>query len=319
MRIALIGAGLLPIPPNGYGAIERHIAELAANLAESHSVHVVNRVFGSEYRFIPWALREVADLHADVIHTHTSAVGAAFSALREPVVHSCHNPAWTASSLDPLSRWGLLLDKQTARLASAFITTDPRTYQQVRAHGSRNLHLIHGAIDASKWKVSSLDSGYALSVGKIERKKGFHDVAPVNGFTYIVAGKSMGDTEYEERLRHLGVDLRLNPTNEEIRTLLERASIYVHPSRFDAFSVAVLEAMASGLPIVASPVCKDQVVPDVNGVLVQDSAYASHLKRLLQGGELRNLGDASRRLVEERFSWEVAIGRIVEVYRSVIR
>ncbi len=319
MNIAIVGAGLLPIPPTGYGAIEKHIDQLAGTLARGHDVHVVNRVVGSEYRFIPWALEELRRIDPDVIHTHTSAVGAALSHLRQPVVYSCHNPAWTAHRLDPMSRWGLFLDRGIARRASAFIATDPRTHERVRAYGARNLHLIHGAIDASRWKASSLDGGFALSVGKIERKKGYHEVLEGNGFRYVVAGKSVGEREYEDRLRGQGVELRLNPSNEEIRSLLERASVYVHPSRFDAFSVAVLEAMASGLPIVASPVSRDQVVRGVNGFLVSNGAYAAHVKNLLRGGDLHSFGQASRQLVEERFSWKITAKKILSVYRSVMR
>ncbi len=320
MRIALVGAGLLPIPPIGYGAVERHIWELSQHLARrGHEVHILNRVFGSEYRFIPWVLGQLRALKPEIVHVHTSALGAALSLLLDSVVFTSHNPAWTAEGLDLLSRWGLTLEKVVARRASAFITLDERTLERAQAYAAHP-YVVHGAIDASQWDVSSLDGGYALSVGKVDKRKGFHKFAEQRGdIPYIVAGKSVGDVAYENRLRDLGVQLELNPSDHRVRQLLSRASVYVHPSEFDAFSLAVLEAMASGLPVVASEVCREQVLDGVNGFLVEGDAYIEPVRRLAEDSVLRRrMGKKSRERVVRNFSWDAVGDSIIVVYQKVL-
>lgn len=320
MRIALLGAGILPIPPPEYGAVERHIHELRESLqGRGHDVDVLNRVFGSEYRFVPWAVRQVRRSRPDVVHAHTSAVGASLAMLLDSLVFTSHNPAWTAGTLDIQSRWGLALERFTARKAGAFIALDGRTMERVSPY-ARHLYVVHGAIDPSSWERSSLAGGYVLSVGKVEPRKGFHLVAGHrDGVEYVVAGKSVGERVYEENLRMLGVRLELDPSNERLQELYARASVYVHPSSFDAFSLAVLEAMASGLPVVASPVAREQVEEGVNGYLVSGDDYREPLRRLLEDEALRRrMGEASRRRVEERFSWDVAADKVIEVYESVV-
>ncbi len=320
MKIALVGAGLLPIPPPAYGAVERHIWELRKHLVRrGHKAMIVNKVIGSEYRFVPWAVRQLHQARPDIVHAHTSAVGAGLSLLFERLVFTSHNPAWTADRLDILSRWGLTLERLVARRASAFIALDTRTLERARRY-ARRPHVVHGAIDPASWEVGSLDGGYALSVGKVEPRKGFHRFAEQrDGTDYVVAGMSVGDRKYEERLRMLGVRLELSPSTERLRELYARASVYVHPSSFDAFSLAVLEAMASGLPVVASPVAREQVEEGVNGYLVAGENYQEPVRRLLEDATLRGrMGPASRRLVEERFSWDVAVDKILGVYESVV-
>ncbi len=85
MRIVLVGAGMAPIPPIDYGAVEKHIWNLAQALEKrGHHVRIVNRVFGpsskDEYRFALWAKKEVTREPWDVLHLHTPGVATIFSA-----------------------------------------------------------------------------------------------------------------------------------------------------------------------------------------------------------------------------------------------
>ncbi len=317
MKVALIGAGRHRIPPLKYGAVERHIWELS-NALSSRGIEaaIVNHNFGSEYRFIPWAMKQLQAIEPDIIHAHTSAVGASLCAFSKPLVFTSHNPAWSATDLNMKHRWGLGLERRIARHCSAFIALTEAAATQVAPY-TKNLHVIPGAIDHTQWETSSLDGGYALSVGKIDRRKGYHH-AVADGLPYIIAGKSIGDSQYERELRDLGFTLYLDPSNTRLRSLYRRASVFVHPSSFDVFSIAVLEAMASGLPIVASPVCRDQVIQNVNGFLVDDGDYAMRIARILKDkGQCSAMGSASRRLVEDRFSWDVIADKIVKVYKGI--
>jgi len=89
--------------------------------------------------------------------------------------------------------------------------------------------------------------------------------------------------------------------------------------------MVVLEAMAHGRPVVATPVggTGEVVVDGETGLLVPPrdaAALADALKRLLADGELRaRLGAAGRRRVAERFTAAEMERRVLEIYDEVAR
>ena len=114
---------------------------------------------------------------------------------------------------------------------------------------------------------------------------------------------------------------------EETRAIEEyyRASdIFVFPSRREGFGMALVEAMASGLPCIASrlPGATDEIITDhENGLLVEPHdvpALSGVLERLLRDTQLAaELGRAGRSSVEQRFSIEQTARRTLEAYRHV--
>ena len=68
----------------------------------------------------------------------------------------------------------------------------------------------------------------------------------------------------------LGDRLRLLGYRDDVAALLAAADIFVLPSRFEGLPMSVIEAMLTGLPVVATDVRgpREQVVPEVTGLLV---------------------------------------------------
>jgi glycosyltransferase involved in cell wall biosynthesis len=97
-------------------------------------------------------------------------------------------------------------------------------------------------------------------------------------------------------------------SREGIITLYQRADVFVLPSWAEGLPVAVLEAMASGLPVVASRVggVPDLVEDGVSGFLIpprDPSALAVALERLIVDPDSRSrMGRAARAKVESSFS-----------------
>jgi glycosyltransferase involved in cell wall biosynthesis len=90
------------------------------------------------------------------------------------------------------------------------------------------------------------------------------------------------------------------------------------PSRQEAFSVAILEAMTCCAPVVLSPECHIPEAAEAGaGVIVERTAAANapELVRLLSDPAARiSMGAAGRMLVEERYTWEKIASSLVEVY-----
>src|SRR6185436_2068004 len=94
----------------------------------------------------------------------------------------------------------------------------------------------------------------------------------------------------------------------DVPSVLVRADIYVQPSFQEGLPNSVLEAMAMGLPIVATRISgnEDVVVHEENGLLVpagDAEALAAALRRLMNDPLLAaRMGRRSRQMVEERFA-----------------
>jgi len=99
----------------------------------------------------------------------------------------------------------------------------------------------------------------------------------------------------------------------------------VHPSLCDSFPYAVLEAMACGLPVIASSVggIPKLVRDGKTGFLVEKANYqelALRIKQLLCDESLRQrMGKNSRKLVEDNYSLEVMGKKTLEVYQQVLQ
>lgn len=111
--------------------------------------------------------------------------------------------------------------------------------------------------------------------------------------------------------------------NHEVRELLHRSRVAVLPSRGEAMPMFVLEAMATGRPVVATPVgAVGETVGD-GGVIVpvdEVGALAQALSDVLVApGRAERLGKRARQRFETEFAPQVVLGRLAEVYESARR
>jgi glycosyltransferase involved in cell wall biosynthesis len=134
----------------------------------------------------------------------------------------------------------------------------------------------------------------------------------------------LGEGERRAALAALAEDLKVSLVLPGVQTdprpWLATATLYVHPSLSEGSSNAVMEAMAAGLPIVASDVGGTRELLDEAGVIVPP-ADADRLRdaiaRLLDApSERERLGGAARRRARERFSEEAVVGTTISVYKG---
>lgn len=110
---------------------------------------------------------------------------------------------------------------------------------------------------------------------------------------------------------------------DEKLTLFENADIFIYPSYHEGIPMAVLEAMASGLPIIATKVggLPDLVKDDINGVMVNPghpNELADAICFLLQNKTRRlEMGKNSRQFVVEKFNIDQHISKLTEIYSKV--
>ncbi|MDQ4130802.1 MAG: glycosyltransferase family 4 protein, partial [Actinomycetota bacterium] len=121
---------------------------------------------------------------------------------------------------------------------------------------------------------------------------------------------------------HSGLTLRGALPHAEVPDRYRSADVFVQPSIAEAFGLPCIEAMAAGLPVVASATggIVEAVRDGETGLLVErddPDALASALERLIADPDLRaSLGQAGRRRAVERFAWPRVVDRLLESYAA---
>ncbi len=177
---------------------------------------------------------------------------------------------------------------------------------------------------------------FVLSVGQIVRRKRHEDgiaafariAAERPDLHFLIAGRVV-DAGYAEELRRLAGDRGLESRisflgpRPDVMALMKRAECLLHCPESEAFGWVLLEAMAAGVPIVASAVGGiRQVLEDgKTGMLVPAGdveGLALAMRRLLDEPETaRSLVREALAVVRERYSAAAMVRRLAEVYRDV--
>jgi glycosyltransferase involved in cell wall biosynthesis len=295
----------------------------------------------------------------DIVHVHVPNMLAALAVVvaRLPgrvVVHwhsDVINKGWLGRLLRPLE-WLMLRRADTVIATSQAYADASLPLQRVREKvrvvpiGIEDTNVFDGdgpapgsatpAANAAAAQVDASTERIVLAVGRLVPYKGFEvliDAAPglPPGCRVVIVGSGDRRAELEARIAQRRVDDRVTLAgrldDESLRLLFQRATIFCLPSvsRAEAFGVVLLEAMAYGLPIIASDIAGSGV-PWVNrhgetglNVPVGDpAALAAAITQLLQAPErLARMRLASRRRFETEFTAAVATNRVLDLYAAL--
>jgi colanic acid/amylovoran biosynthesis glycosyltransferase len=233
----------------------------------------------------------------------------------------------------------LALKLRTARFAVTVTDYNSRWLRTLENGG--NLVRIYNGLDLGRFRPNSVpraEPPLLLGVGRLVEKKGFDDLVRACArlrergleFRCLIVGKGPAEEELRELAARLEVDDRLElagpSTREQLLALYRRASVVVAPcvvgrdGNRDGLPTVVLEAMALGVPVVATDVTgmREAVRDGETGLLVpqrQPEALASAIERVLAGrAEAERLAGAARELVAEEFD----LRRNVSVLRGLL-
>jgi glycosyltransferase involved in cell wall biosynthesis len=158
---------------------------------------------------------------------------------------------------------------------------------------------------------------YVLLVGSVERRKNPRaaaDAAAAVGLPLVAVGP-VRDAGLGRELERRGAQIRGYVTQEQLVELYRGAACLVMPSRYEGFGLPVLEAMASGTPVVAAP---DPALREVAGeaaVFVDPDRLAEGVRKALAERERLVAAGLDR---ARRFTWADTARRTVAVYRNVL-
>ncbi len=341
MRVVLVGSGVQPIPPTGYGAVERIIADLQAGLiAAGHSAVVVNQVrhrrMRDEYPFA-WALpRLLRDIPYDVLHAHSPVVANRLAGLGLPFVYTSHSRHWFYRE-QWSHRWGYWLERRAVRRAPATIALTETLAQTMRAVVPSThplpLTVIPFGVDAGRYAPAwdRRDGRHALGVGVVAPFKRWELAAQAlrgTGITLRIAGPTPSP-QYAASVRAAGdsVELLGEVDDATVRTLFAESDLLVHPSGVEVLSATVLQGLAAGLPVLGGSAVRGVVTDGVDGWALDDASAGPFVAALRERAvalardpaRRRAIGDAARATALDRYAWPKIVEAHVGVYRPVAR
>lgn len=288
-------------------------------------------------------IRRLADrLHPDIVQINSSKAGAlarlglVFSGL--PVVFTAHGWAFAA-------RRGvrgvatLAVERIVAPLTSAIVCVsdwDRSIALERRIGKASRLHLIHNGIavpeqppDRGAWPARPM----LICVTRLVKQKDVGlllDALAQPGLEHFRLSVLGDGPERDALLAQrdaLGLADRVQIPGErsDVPEQLAGADAFVLPTKWEGLPYCILEAMASGLPVVASRVggVPELVVDGVSGSLVPAgslSELAAALRALDADGEkARAFGRAAHERARERFSLDAMVAAYDQLFRSLLR
>ena len=294
-----------------------------------------------------WLVRMFRAERPDLVHAHMPISGflarwAARAAGVPRVAYTCHGFLFNQEG-SWLRRFGGL----AMEWCGGWITDIFMTVSAAEACDARRLH-IHGRAvavgngrdpvryrpDAEARRRIRAALGVAdgqvvvLAVSRLVWPKGYPELAEAMRALPDVALWVVGERLESDRgpdmvalLRAagLGERLRLLGYRDDVPALMAAADIFALPSRFEAMPMSVIEAMLTGLPVVACDVRgpAEQVVQDVTGLLVPVGdvpALAGALRRLAADAALRRrMGAAGRARAIERYDEAKVLAQTIEL------
>ena len=209
------------------------------------------------------------------------------------------------------------------RNAAAVVANSNGLRQLASTFDSRfKIPIIPNGIDLDLYQSTGRDWTFPrlLSVGRIVHQKGLDLAMRALGglkeldWEWHIAGDGPQMPVLQSLAKGLGIGDRVHflgwQSHEGLMKCYQEANLFLFPSRHEGMPNAMLEAMASGLPVIASCIAGNEelVLDGETGYLVPSEDVESlqaALKKLLIDPALREqMGRASRQHVEANYSWE---------------
>jgi glycosyltransferase involved in cell wall biosynthesis len=206
---------------------------------------------------------------------------------------------------------------------------------------ARKVQVVHNSVPRPRTDASRGENGAAdlpdsrgrpmvLTVARLDAQKGhtvlLEAISRIPEATFVLAGDGPERATLEAKVRASGIADRIVFLGHrtDIPRLLGRCDLFVLPSLYEGFPLAIQEAMAAGRPVIASAVggVPEAVRDGVTGLLVPPSdpaALADAIRRLLADPALaQRMGAAGRVRAEQEFSYEAMVQRTTRIYDDVL-
>jgi autotransporter strand-loop-strand O-heptosyltransferase len=246
MKIINVTPGLIPIPPNGWGAVEKIIWEFHTNLvALGHESHITY-------------LDDVPS-DADIVHIHVANLALMAHERGIPYYFTCHDHHAYLYGKD-----SLVYKENLEAMRHAVKSFVPAKYlieyfenvPEYFSHGVNTLYFYPKEPRAQHSLLCVANNGYIHN--QSEDRKGFGiaiEAAKRLGLPITIAGPRNNKRYFENHPpTYDKLTILYDLTEDELQSIYQEHTIFLHPSELEAGhpNLTILEALASGLPVVGT-------------------------------------------------------------------
>ncbi|KAM3114601.1 glycosyltransferase family 4 protein [Phormidesmis sp. 146-33] len=287
-------------------------------------------------------LRKMAETHYTALHFHTQPLAyLCLDLMKEmPMVISLDRTAAQASReyTKPSLRWtfapNFRLDKQVFEAAKSIVSFSEAARRSVIEDyniSPEKVTVIYPGVDVDKIPVADVRSCSSetfsiLFVGGDFERKGGYDLVKVflEKFSDRAELHLVTQTPIEVSHPNIHIYKNIKAYTSEWLNLYHQADVFVMPTYAEPFGWVFLEAMAAGLPIVATNITAipEMVTPGENGLLIEPgdlSALAQSIQHLIENRELgQRMGAKGRQLVEQKFNAKAHFSKLEALFQAAI-
>jgi glycosyltransferase involved in cell wall biosynthesis len=256
---------------------------------------------------------------------------------------------WTSDS--PAFRWFLGLRNRILRRADRFVAISSDIAEELQRHGvgAEKIELVTNSVDTSLFSPVNADIKAALRrrlllpadrmivtyTGRLVSYKGLPLLLRVweqlqrehpEGLLLVVGSGGVDmyncEAELKQFVRGHGLQnsVRFTGDAHNVHEYLQTSDVFVFPTEKEAFGISLVEAMACGLPVIATPTggIKDILVDRQNGLLVEAGSFEAlydAIHRLMTDRSLAGaLATAGRLTARTRYARNVVLKRYIRLF-----
>lgn len=313
-------------------------------IPDSVPIHEMNKPSGNSILFIFKLAQKIRQIRPDVVHTRNwggmDGVVASLLAGCSNIVHGEHgwgmdDPQGTNSKRKFARRWLSIGIKEFTVVSpplKEWLENEVRVFSPVnQIFNGVALSTAHDSSCVSTLRQELGLPSNSLLVGTVARLDPIKDQAGLMfAFKYVREQVVechlliVGDGPERKNLEHLCFEgIHLLGMRTDVSEIMQSLDVFVLPSLSEGVSNTILEAMAAGLPVVATKVggTRELIKHEHNGLLVEPrdySALALALVKYLKNPSLRNQhGNRNQEIVNSRFSISAMVSAYEMVWRRV--
>ncbi len=274
----------------------------------------------------------------------------------EALVTKRDNPKDLNPNEKSMLRFNFMLrsyEKRLMKRSDALIAVSKYTVNELtKLYGmnQNKIHVIYNGVDIERFKPRpkrielrrefglDADKKVVLFVGRLYHRKGLETllkaVPPIlkefNNVIFVISGT--GFKQKEESLRNLARELDVVnhvkflgyvPDNK-LPFLYSASDIFVLPAIYENFPFAILEAQATGLPVISTNVggIREFLGDNKNGFVIEprnSKQLTQKVLTLLQDAKLaKEMGAYGRKLIEDKFDWRLITKQVIDLYHKLL-
>ena len=302
-----------------------------------------------EYPYLPNLSSVLKSIKPDIIHAHSHLFLTTFSAVKEakklrlPSVVTVHGVSAERGTFTNFAQHSYLctVGKWIFKNATRIICLTKSNAYEVMKYGADRLkiRIVPNAVDLNLFKPSKKKAKDPLFVwvGRFVPEKGIHYlvkaievvVRECKDAKFILIGDGSMLPLTKKMVKRSGLNDYVRFTGfmdpKSVSHILSKATAFVFPSLKEGMSKAVLEAMACGLPIIASNISgiDEFVTNEYDGLLVPPKdprALGEAIIKVIRDTNLAaRLGQNSRKTVETNHNWNTVLDTLGSVYEEALR